>query len=831
VTSLPPPTEPLVKGDGKVTLPWYNYLKAQNSEIFNAATASSQFLSVYDFGAVYDGSTDDTGAIEATFAYAVANGITQVYLGSGTAVLTSQITIPANLSLFYGDLTWDFSSGSAVDFPDDGCVLCDGGALTQISELSADADSGDNELTFVSGPSLESDDIIVIYNPTDFSYSPFRSYYRAGEYCKVQSVSGTTVNLFGGLYADYLAADVDVYYMGNNTLTMTGGRFKVIGNTAVNYGFFLRRLRDVCMENVAAVGSQGSGIAILGCYGIVGSGILAEQDLNSGLGTDYGVVIGNSQAVRLTGQFYARRHAIAVGNSGTYTSSIHPVNRDMLFEGTFLNDYIAASLTVGAADHHGNSEFITYRGMATGLTLRGNKCKFQGILKAIGPDRPLVSLDEMSGCDFEIDAYFDAPNSNPYAGGIATSGIINCGAVGVTQGPQLETEHGGVIKIKGVMDAPDAERLLLFKNRGYVGAEPIAIDVSGLIVKSCNVTANPAFFVSSIAGNDWDLLDRRGFYSLATTAAWSVANTTYDTGTGFSTLVLQSTSPQLKLTDTDTGADCFIDGSSGTGSIAIHADANNEVANSRIACFVDGTERFRIDPSSVSPNTSDATALGTSTLQFSDLFLASGAVINFNAGDVTMTHVAASGSIVINADVDNNAAGSVISLGVDGNGVALLSGTALYPGADDGAALGITDTNEWSDLFLAEGGAISWDNGDVTLTQTGSSLTVAGGVLAVARGALTIASGVITANSSFHTIDTEASAASDDLDTINGGVDGAVLYVRALNSARTVVLKDGTGNIQGPGDVTLDNNQDIAHLIYDSAHAAWLVVSVSNNGA
>ena len=41
---------------------------------------------------------------------------------------------------------------------------------------------------------------------------------------------------------------------------------------------------------------------------------------------------------------------------------------------------------------------------------------------------------------------------------------------------------------------------------------------------------------------------------------------------------------------------------------------------------------------SLSPGTSDGTALGTTSLMWSDLFLASGSVINLNNGDVTLTH-------------------------------------------------------------------------------------------------------------------------------------------------------------------------------------------------
>lgn len=52
--------------------------------------------------------------------------------------------------------------------------------------------------------------------------------------------------------------------------------------------------------------------------------------------------------------------------------------------------------------------------------------------------------------------------------------------------------------------------------------------------------------------------------------------------------------------------------------------------------------------------------------------------------------------------------------------------TGLLPDANDGAYLGQAGT-AFSDLFLAEGGVINWDSGDVTLTQTGNVLALAGG--------------------------------------------------------------------------------------------------------
>jgi hypothetical protein len=51
--------------------------------------------------------------------------------------------------------------------------------------------------------------------------------------------------------------------------------------------------------------------------------------------------------------------------------------------------------------------------------------------------------------------------------------------------------------------------------------------------------------------------------------------------------------------------------------------------------------------------------------------------------------------------------------------------TGFIPDANDGAYLGKAGT-AFSDLFLAEGGVINWDSGDVTITQTGNLLAFAG---------------------------------------------------------------------------------------------------------
>lgn len=59
-------------------------------------------------------------------------------------------------------------------------------------------------------------------------------------------------------------------------------------------------------------------------------------------------------------------------------------------------------------------------------------------------------------------------------------------------------------------------------------------------------------------------------------------------------------------------------------------------------------------------------------------------------------------------------------------GAYLSSAGAILPATNDGAALG-SATVSWSDLFLASGGVINWNNGDVTMTHAANALTLAGG--------------------------------------------------------------------------------------------------------
>ncbi|KKK52818.1 hypothetical protein LCGC14_3101070, partial [marine sediment metagenome] len=127
-----------------------------------------------------------------------------------------------------------------------------------------------------------------------------------------------------------------------------------------------------------------------------------------------------------------------------------------------------------------------------------------------------------------------------------------------------------------------------------------------------------------------------------------------------------------------------------------------------------------------------------------------------------------------------------------------------------------------SKLFVGQSGNMTADGTILTREFVGT----------VAEQAVNIASGVITITRGAILVDTQDEDATDDLDTIT--VDGAIgagtgfLVVKAANSARTVVCKDGTGNLLLAGDFSLTHTHDVLFLAHSGGN--WFEISRSDNG-
>ena len=255
----------------------------------------------------------------------------------------------------------------------------------------------------------------------------------------------------------------------------------------------------------------------------------------------------------------------------------------------------------------------------------------------------------------------------------------------------------------------------------------------------------------------------------------------------------------------------------------------------------------------VVPDASDGAALGTTSLEWSDLYLADGAVIGFGADqDVTLTHVADTGLLLSSTDqLQFGDSGTYIYQSADGvldlvsdteieinattidmNGNVDISGTitgastvqgtvitattGFAPDASDGAYLG-TSSLQFSDLFLADGAILNLgDDQDVTLTHVADT-----GVLLNSSRQLQFGdSGTYIHQSADGVLDlvsdTEIEINATTID-INGAVD---------ISGATVFGSAGSGV-----DVTFYSATSGDHMLWDASDEKLVIIGTNGQNA
>lgn len=221
-----------------------------------------------------------------------------------------------------------------------------------------------------------------------------------------------------------------------------------------------------------------------------------------------------------------------------------------------------------------------------------------------------------------------------------------------------------------------------------------------------------------------------------------------------------------------------------------------------------------VDSTAVVKGSADATKLVR--IEADGLTTATTRVITMPDADVTLHKDNLAASAAPGVSDDNTAGYSVGSKWIDTTGdkayrcVDASTGAAVWE-SSGGAGL----SNVVEDTTPQLGGG---------LDAQGNDIDDVGQLSFGAFAELTIATGAVTASQVYHSVDTESDAATDDLTTINGAAAGDLLVLRPAHDARTVVLKNGTGNILTPagGDVDLDDIDLHVVLIYDGTN--WHVI-------
>lgn len=386
---------------------------------------------------------------------------------AGTYVTDKELHFPFGTMLrTFGDVVIDASAAIVSgNFPNSCVVRIGGGSFSAIPDLSINYAAGANLLTFASAHGLAVGDVFAIYNPTDFSYSSFRDYYRAGEFCRVAAVtSSTQVRLVTPLYAGYTAAAVDVYKMNGGSFNLSGS-LKVIAPEAIStvMGVRAQRLIDSDITGMKAYSKQSSSAMELEkCFNVAGSGLVLEQGLLSGTGNDYGLVISNCQHIRADGYFSSSRHGVTTGGYGD-TGSV-PC-RDIAVRGTASTTFEGGAHAVNT---HGNTEHFLFDGrIYGGFDGGGNFIQLRGEVHADASEGIAIYHAEMTGYSRDYSGVRVYSLGNPQTIG---RGVVDCG--GNNTSSAAADTIGGTFDCSGmVVDSPNAAALFRLVQRNSVATD------------------------------------------------------------------------------------------------------------------------------------------------------------------------------------------------------------------------------------------------------------------------------------------------------------------------------------------------------------------------
>lgn len=276
------------------------------------------------------------------------NEIGKLRLTKGVYLIDSDVVFNRSFSFDLDvDAFFKFGTNGSIRFT--GSAQLIGKPTANITRLNKTISIADTSL-------INEMDWLCIWNPTDFSYSPQRAAYRAGEFVKVASKTSSSFNIFGKTFEAYSASDVDIYKV--SPITISFNRFNVIAsNTGLKNPVTFTFCENLDLSNYMNNGSLSSGITLDRCYNVTLPNLMATN--NSALvGLNYGITIGNSQNVRIHGgNPLAARHCITTGGNGEICSV--PCREIFITSMSLKSSDVAG---IAAADFHGNTSDSYYQG-------------------------------------------------------------------------------------------------------------------------------------------------------------------------------------------------------------------------------------------------------------------------------------------------------------------------------------------------------------------------------------------------------------------------------------------------------------------------------------
>lgn len=304
----------------------------------------SGFVNVKEFGAVGDGVADDTAAVQA----ALDSGADRIHFPAGRYVINGDVTRTRSV-VITGDGTntvLDFSGGTGQ--------LLITGSLTPLDKLSVSPSRHMRELTWSTAQGLSARDVVILWNPTDYSWGGRRAYYRDGAMFRIHSMTSPTVaSTYDPCPDAYNAASMNVYKM-NYVQAVVKDISCIASGSVEKAPLTLRHCVDSSVEGYSYFGGIYAGVVLDRCYNV---SVYDSAPINASPhdNNEYGIVVSNSTHVSISGKgAFASRHSVAIG--GTDLEATVP-NRYVSVSGmSLLNN----SANTNSGDVHGNSDYVTY---------------------------------------------------------------------------------------------------------------------------------------------------------------------------------------------------------------------------------------------------------------------------------------------------------------------------------------------------------------------------------------------------------------------------------------------------------------------------------------
>lgn len=382
-------------------------------------------VNLEDFGGVGDGVTDDTIAIQAGLDYIASSGGTLVidkpYFFSSVLSLVTPNKVNIQFEskgelIASSSLTGTGFWISGLPFVVDNAVYWDITQRVGGTTLSSDIAEGELSITVASASGLTKGSWIRIASTED--YVPTRPQYNKGELHQIQKVDGNVIYLDCSLFDSYTAVTSKVFPLIMPEVFISN--LKMTGQDDENSarGITLWECQNVTLENPSVEGFNSICMDVEFCANVNITSPYANFSSKTYVTpnrTSYGLVIGSSQYVRVSGgTLKGGRHSFATGG--------YDPNRFLTVSGTVIMNNDVDSLDVAAMDSHENIDSLHVEN----CTIYGG-ADFGGQNVSVENCTILIADEVLSGLRFrpaKTCEYIRAINNNVTTTAESSGGIV-----------------------------------------------------------------------------------------------------------------------------------------------------------------------------------------------------------------------------------------------------------------------------------------------------------------------------------------------------------------------------------------------------------------------